>query len=146
MGIDKLMTDGTGREIKVVWQQRDHRSVPEVARERISRYFAECPKGNVPSVFVRYRLSQEKLGWWDRLWRRNYVFDEQIFPGENEKEIRTSLFDILDEKPPINLDDYLMHAQWVCLTFMFGTRYNHNCVVEWNGGSSRVGEIPSRTA
>ena len=144
MSVDELMTDEIlGRKNQVTWEQRDKRSVPEVARERISKYFSECPDYNTPSVFVRYQVSPEGLGFWNRLRRRNPVFEDWVFQGENDGIKVTSWGGGKNGKSPAHLDDYLTHAQSIELTFMFGTHYNGNCVIDWNAGSSRIGKTPS---
>ena len=54
------MIDEIVRETTILWESRDPRNVPEIARERISKYFSETD-GNVPTIFVRYQVSAEGL-------------------------------------------------------------------------------------
>ena len=140
MTVDELMTDEVLGKQHVVWEYRDNRSLPEVAREKISRYFSECSDYNTPAVFVKYQVSPEGLGFWDRLRGRSPIFENWIFQGEDGEIKVLSCGSRKKGRVPTNLDDYLTNAYCVSLTFTFGSHYNGNCVVEWNAGSSKVGK------
>jgi|SRR3989344_7996069 len=141
MSIDELMAHPYGRKTPVSWEQRDDRSVPEIAREKISKYFSECSKYNIPSVFVTYQINPKELGFFDRLFGRNPVFEEWIFQGD-KGEIKICPWNGRKTgKKPIYLEDYLMHIQCVRLTFMFGSHDNGNCIIDSNSSSSRIGVV-----
>lgn len=144
MAIDDLMTDEImGRKTPVIFEQRDSRSAGEVARERLVTYFANCPTYNTPSVFVRYQLSSEGLGFWDRLRGRSPIMENWLFP-DGQGGIRVSSLGNRKLREKTLFEDYLPHAQSVHLTFLFGSHYNGDCVVDWNGGSSRIGRTIRR--
>ena len=132
------MIDEIVRETTILWESRDPRNVPEIARERISKYFSETD-GNVPTIFVRYQVSAEGLRFLDRLLGRRPIFEDWI-SQKVDGGINIVTWGRKKEKIAC-LDDYLTHSQCVSLTFMYGSHYNGNCVIEWDSGSSRIGKV-----
>lgn len=141
MSVDELMADpllGTRQEVH--WEQRDPRSTSELARERITAYFAECPTYNTPSVFVRYQVAPDSIGLLDKLFGRNPIIEDWVFKGDNPGEIIIASFGRKKKRSStLRLDNYPPPVQCISMTFMFGTHYNKNCVFDWSGGSTRIG-------
>jgi len=143
MSIGEVTKEILGRKVKVLWKQRDSRSVPEVARERIQQYFSNCSVYNTLSIFIRYETSVKDLGLWTRLHGRKPIFEEWVFQRERGSDkIEVIRWNSRKEgKATVNLADYLNGARCVSLNFMFGSHYNGNCVIEWDEGLSRIGKL-----
>ncbi len=142
MSVDDVMTEELlGEKRQIRWQQRDPRKVEEVARGKIEEYFAEDLSDYTPSVFVQYLIEPEKLRIWDRVIGRSPIFEDWIFQGGRRGEITISAFGRKKEESQVKLGEYLANSQRVLLTFMFGTRYNNNCIIDCYEEISRIGVI-----
>lgn len=122
---------------KVTWQQRNQRSVAEIARELIRQHLDGIDY-NTPSVFVRYRLDRNSLGLWDRIRRRDPLFEDWVFQGESHGSIK-----VLSQRSSssMNLSDYLNNSVYAHLSYQIGSHHGGNCVLEANSGSTRIGII-----
>lgn len=141
MGLDDLLTcDITGKKSEVKWEERLQKSVPQAAREQISRYF-EGVDYNSKSIYLTYQIDPKKLGFWDKLFNRNPVFEDWISENRHMKEISITSFSRTIISPFMKIEHYLADALCVRMTFMFGSHYNGNCIIDSNLGSTRIGRV-----